>query len=227
MLVLLGRGPLRRALRSLAESRDVPLSVAKPHDESLFERALGCDAVIYAPASNVLAGTLTPKPAPERMRSVVGASSAPGCSMIVAVVPNSGAYDTELDVLRRSGKPYAIVKTAPLIDEVAAEVASADANALFVPRTGNVEVARASDVAEVIFAAVGAESHGGVSTVPCRSVDLATLFREAAAFSAKPVRVLGVWPPLHRAVRPVARWLRGGEPRALTLAMDLEERLAS
>lgn len=222
MLLLLERSPLRRVLRELAKSRDIPVALGRPGDDALFERALGCDTIVYAPASSLLSGTLEPRPDPGRMRRVIGAAHAPGCSLIVLVVPAAGTYDTELDVLRRSGKPYVVVTAPPLIEELSAEIAKTDAAALWLPRTGNIDVGRAVDLAETVLEASRAENHGGVTAAPSRKADLATLFREAAAESPKPVRVVPVWPPLHRAIRPIARWLRGSEPSVLTLAARLE-----
>lgn len=226
MLLLLERGPLRRAIRALSKARAAESSLARSSDGNLFDRALGCGTLVYAPASNVLSGTLDARPAPERMRAVLGAASAPGCSTIVFVAPSSGTYDTEIELLRRSGKPYVVVSTPPLLEEIAAEIGKTETSALWIPRTGRMEVARAADVAEMVFAASETEFQGRVMKVPSRSADLATLFRDAAAQSAKPIRVFPVWPALHRAVRPIARFLRGREPKALTLAAELERRLA-
>src|ERR1044071_1615504 len=169
MLLLVERGPLRRAIRELAKNRARKSSLARWSDENLFERALGCGTLVYAPASNLLSGTLDARPAPDRMRAVLGAACAPGCSTIVFVAPSSGTYDAELELLRRSGKPYVVVSTPPLLEELASEIAKTETRALWVPRTGNIEVAFAADVAESVFSASETELQGRVMRVPTRS----------------------------------------------------------
>lgn len=127
----------------------------------------------------------------------------------------------ELDVLRRAGKPYVVVSAPPLLEEIGATIAG-DAGTLWIPESGSIEAAHASDVARAVLAASESEYQGRVERVHGDQMDLATLFREAAGTSAREVRVRGVWPPLHRAIRPVARWLRRGEPPGLSLASELE-----
>jgi hypothetical protein len=74
--------------------------------------------VVDAPAARLLDGFLDPQPDPARMRRALGAASAPGVGSIVVVVPIGRAYDTEIDVLRRHGKPFVIVESPLLFEEV-------------------------------------------------------------------------------------------------------------
>lgn len=226
MLLLLSKSPLRKAIRELLRSEGLACSLARPDADDLFEQAAGCETIIYAPSSTLLDGTLAGTPRPDRMRAVLGAANAPGCSTVVVVVPSTEAYEPELDVLRRAGKPYVVVVAPPLIEEVGARIAG-DAGTLWIPETGAIEGAHASDVARAVLDACESEYQGRVERVRGEQMDLATLFREAADASARKVRVRGVWPPLHRAIRPVARWLRGEEPHALSLASDLERACAA
>jgi len=224
MLLLVEKSPLRKAIRNLLSERGYDHALGNPNTEHLFDKALGCETIIYAPTSSMLFGSLAPEPTPARMRAVVGAANAPGCKSIVVVVPKSGDYEPELDVLRRDGKPYVIVRAPPLVEEVGAELANGDHDSLWIAKGGNVEAAHAKEVAEVVLAAVHSQYHGRVEDVQGAHMDMATLFREAAHVGGSQVRVHSVWPPLHRIVRPVARWFNGGEPAALTLAVTLENR---
>lgn len=227
MLLLLDKSPLRRAVRALLRARSLPYTLGNDRAPDLFERALDCDTLVYAPTSNLLAGWLEPRPDPERMRTVLAASCAPGCSTLVVVVPSAAAYEPELDILRRDGKPYVIVEAMPLVEEFGCEIAKAGATPLWLPRSGSVPVTRADAVARAVLDASETEFQGRVHVVPATPHDLATLFRDAARATGAGVRVHAVWPPLHRIMRPVARWVLGTEPPALALAAKLEQQSAA
>lgn len=222
MLLVLAKTPLRKAIRSALRERGIPMTSGRPDSEDLFERALDCDTLVYAPASNLLKGTLQPRPRPDRMRAVLRAANAPGCSTVVVVVPDVPSYQSEIDVLQSSGKPYVVVCAPPMVEEIGAQVASDGAGSLWIPRGGSVRASDARDVARAVLRASETEWQGRIETVESRETDLATLFRHAAESVGGRVRVHPVWPPLHRVIRPVARWLRRGEPRALSLASSLE-----
>lgn len=207
-------GPLRIAIADRLRAMGLSANAAVPRDD-WFEAAMGAECVVYAPAARLLDGLLDPQPDPARMRRALGAASAPGVGSIVVVVPIGRAYDTEIDVLRRHGKPFVIVESPLLFEEVAAHLHESD---LWLPRSGRVAACAATDVAELVATAVAEEPHGRTLTVDAVEMDLATLFRRAADTTAGNVHVHGVPRFLHDVTRPLARWIRGDEPQALALA---------
>jgi hypothetical protein len=224
MLLVLDKSPLRKALRALLRERRRSFALGKVRSEDLFERALDCGTMVYAPTSSLLDGWLQPCPDPDRMRDVLSASRAPGCTTLVTVVPSASAYEAELDVLRRDGKPYVIVEAAPSVEDFAREIGRGDSDRLWIPREGSVAVTHVRDVAQAVIDASETELQGRVHPVATHTRDVAALFREAADVAGRGSKVRGVWPPLHRVVRPVVRWFRGTEPAALALADMLAER---
>lgn len=213
-LLTFDAGPLRSAIADRLQAMGLSVNAAAP-SEDWFEAALGAGCVVYAPAARLLDGCLDPQPDPARMRRALGASSAPGVGSIVVVVPTGRAYDVELDVLRRHGKPFVIVESPLLFEEVAAHLHEAN---LWLPRSGRITACAASAVAEVVAAAVAEEPHGRTLAVEAVEMDLATLFRQAAGSTARNVHVRGVPRFLHNVTRPLARLIRGDEPQALALA---------
>lgn len=217
MLLLIPKGPLRKAIRSALAERGEDYQLGAASDDGLFERALGQDTLVYAPARSLLAGRLDPSPDPGRMRRVIGAAAAPGCSTVVVVVPEGTGYDPELDVLRKAGKPYVIVSAPPLFEEVGVVLARSGGG-VWVPRGGSIRVASASAVAHAVLAASSSEWQGRVEAVEGDVLELHEAFSRAAKSSRRKVSVHAVWPPLHRVVDPVVRWLNGSEPPASALA---------
>lgn len=223
MLLVMRKGPLRKAIRGAATARGRDCQLASPLADDLFERALGREALVYAPARSLLSGWLQPAPDPDRMRRVVGAAAAPGCSLVVCILPAGTGHDAEVEVLRRSGKPYIIVSAPPLLEEVGLELARTG-SAVWIPRGGRVRVASAEAVARAALDATESEWQGRVERVEGDVLDLPEAFERAARTTRRDIRVHAVWPPLHRVALPVARWLSGGrEPPASKLAGALLE----
>jgi hypothetical protein len=69
-----------------------------------------------------------------------------------------------------------------------------------------------------LAAALSTEEQGRVWELPSETFDVASLFVAASGLSGAPVRVRPVQPLVYRVMRPVARWLKGGEPPLLELA---------
>jgi hypothetical protein len=100
-MLIAAEGPLREALRAAFEGGDPRIA---PFDHpDLFGTAMGAGAIVYAPSA----------PAdPERMRRVLGATNAPGVTLIVVVRPPGDDFEPEERILRRDGKPF-VVLAAP------------------------------------------------------------------------------------------------------------------
>lgn len=119
ILGVMSDGPLASAIReAIGEMPQTVRSVRLRSSGELFMAALGCRALVCASAHSMLAGQLTPRPSPERMRAVVRAARAPGVKLVVAVVPSGEAYAEEERVLKGDRNPFVILRCAPLIEEL-------------------------------------------------------------------------------------------------------------
>jgi hypothetical protein len=92
-----------------------------------------------------------------------------------------------------------------------------DERTLWIPQGSAIRTCTANELAEAVCAALSDEAQGRTHEVASRPVDLAALVRTAAQSSGSSLRVHSVPTPLFRLARPVARWIKGKEPIALTL----------
>lgn len=215
MVVLVAEaGPLRSAI---AEGlRGAGHEVTRwGADDDLFDVSVGARALVYVPFDTSIDARLRPGPDPERARRVLGAAKAPGVEVVIFVLPARG-YEAEEALLRRDGKPYVVVR-APLVLEELAEVLARDGSpSLWLPREGRVSVGRAEEVGRAVAEAIETEEQGGDLCVASVEMSAPELFEQASQLAGD-VKVHAVRPSIYRMVRPIARWLRGGEPAALGL----------
>ncbi len=155
ILSLSGEGPLGRALHAKLAEAGEQVRVASPADDDLFNKANGARAIVYLPAPNLLEGRLRPQPSVERMRAVLGATNAPGVGLLIMVAP-AGYEDEEL-ALRKYGIPYVVLRTPPLLEEVADDPALHERCSVWLPRGHRVAVGSAETVASEIVRALGDE----------------------------------------------------------------------
>ena len=214
MLLIAEEGPLRAAIESELREAGIPTQVAPVDHDDLWLAAKGHEAVVYLPAGSLLDGHLAPTPDPTRMDEVLGAAGAPGVEVVVPVFPLGEAWNAEMDVMKRHGRPYAALRAHPLLEEIA-ELVPADARTLLLPRVGNAAYCRAATVATAVREAVHTEQQGRVSEVETESSDVAALVQRAAEAMQAPVRVRALWPWLFRLARPLFRWLRRREAQLL------------
>jgi len=192
-----------------------------PTDDDLFGKACGCRTIIYLPASSLLDGRLQPKPSADRMRAVLGATNAPGVELLVVATPPG--YEEEELALRKYGCPYVVLRTPPLIEEVAADPALHERCAVWLPRGRNVAVSTASRVADEIARVMGDDSMQGATVdAPSQTMDAAEVLRQAAARGAR-ASVRTVSPVIDDVVRRVGRLFGVSEPPIV----GLHGRLAS
>lgn len=198
------------------------VSRAAPSDPDLFSGALGRQAIVFVPRRNLLTAQLESGGGLERIdvEALLGATRAPGVELLVAALPEAPEFDALVEAIQRHGKPYAIVRTPGLMEEVAQTLEHGE-QTLWLPRTGSVRISRADALAAAVVAALETDDQGRVTPVPSESFDVASLFDAAARGSGGQVRVRAVAPSVYRMVRPVARWLKGGEPRPLAFADQL------
>jgi hypothetical protein len=210
-------GILRDAIETTLRKKGHPTEVAPPSDDDLFGVALGKKAIVYIAAPRILDGWLAPRADLERLRAAIGAAQAPGIELIVAVFPAGQGYAAEEAALKVEGTPYIILHAPPLSEEIAQEVERDDERTLWVPQGSAVRTCTANELAEAVCAALSDEAQGRTHEVASRPVDWAALVRTAGQSSRRSLRVHSVPPTLFRLARPVARWMKGKEPVALSL----------
>ena len=226
MSLLVGEaGPLTRALQEQLERSEGSLAIARPSDPDLFQRALGHRAILYVPASSILARKLDPEPDPGRIRAVLGASNAPGVRVLVAVLPEG--YEAEIDAIRRFGTPYVILEAPPLLEEVAQAMAAEAGKTLWLPQRGRLMSAQAEAVAREAVGAIDSQWQGRV--IPIRGQELGpkSLFEQAAAGAGLRLRIHRISASLFRWFGRLRRWLGGPVPASRALVERLFPELGS
>lgn len=189
-----------------------------PDDPDLFAHAVGCGAIVFSPERSLLSARLAPAPgAHEHVADVLRAAGAPGVQLLVAVLADGPGFDAAREAIERRGRPYVILRAPGLLEDVS-EALRSDAGTLWLPRAGEVHVCRGGALSDAVAEALVTERQGCVVAVPGETFDVARLFATASELAGGQVRVRPVAPLMFRLVRPVARWLRAGEPPPLSLA---------
>lgn len=190
----------------------------------LFSAALGNRAIVFVPAANLLSAQLSNQGDPQRVDALIDpvlrAARAPGVELLVAALPEADPSDRIVEAIQRDGKPYAIMRTPGLMEEVAQTLEQGEGT-LWLPRTGAVNISSASALAAAVAKALETEEQGRVETLPSQRFDVAGLFAAASNAAGGRVRVRAVSPFVYHALRPVARWLKGREPPPLAFADQL------
>lgn len=218
LVVVTERGPLARALESEARRRGWDVVFASPDDDDLFMKALDQRAVVYVAAPTVLSGIVDPAPDVGRVAVALSAANAPGVEVLVAVFPGGDAYTDEKVAIRKYGKPYVMVELPLVLEELGEAMDGDGAESIWVPNSGRVLAVRARKAARAVLDASVSELQGQVHVLDAKPLDARALFARAANAVGRELSVHAVAPALHRAVRPLAKWIRGGEPKALALA---------
>jgi hypothetical protein len=220
VLLVADEGGAASLIEAVLVARGYGVTRAPLSEPDLFSQALGRQAIVFVPTSNLLSAQLANAPSDDAVHAVLRAARAPGVQLLVAALPAASSFDGIVDAIAREGKPYVIARTPGLMEEVAEAIRHGE-RTLWLPRTGRVEVSRGSALANAMVHALQTEEQGRVVRVPSESFDLAGLFAAASHVIGGPVRVRAVTPLVYRMVRPVARWLNGGEPAPLALADQL------
>jgi len=222
LLLVADEGIGARRLEAALVAQGHSVNRAAPDDADLFSSALGRQAIVFVPCRSLLSAELSGEGGVRRVdvEAVLGAARAPGVELLVAALPEAPEFDGLVDAIQRHGKPYVIVRAPGLMEEVAQTLELAE-QTLWLPRTGSVRVARADALAAAVVAALDAEDQGRVTPVKSERFDVASLFDAAARSRGGKVRVRAVAPAVYRMLRPVARWLKRGEPAPLAFADQL------
>ena len=122
-----------------------------------------------------------------------------------------------------------VLRAPPLLDEVVAQMGMGGREALWVPRSGVVEITDGDRLSAKVLRAIDGEQDGSTLRASGEILDAPTLFARAvnlfAASGVAPrLHIHGVWPPLYRFTRSLLRLLGRPEPAALTLWDKLGQR---
>ena len=225
VLLVADEGGTASLIEAVLVARGYRVTRVPTSEPDLFSYALGREAIVFVPASNLLSAQLGMDAGGGVVHDVLRAARAPGVGVVVAALPDAPSFDPIVDAIAREGKPYVIVRAPGLVEEVAETIRHAE-QTLWLPRIGRVPVSRGHALAEALVAALETEEQGRIVRVRSESFDVAGLFAAASDAIGGHVRVRGVTPFVYRVVRPVARWLKRGEPAPLAFADQLLARQA-
>jgi hypothetical protein len=214
-----GNSPLGLAVRQAIRAKGEEVRVAavgEPAD--LFMAALDCRAIVCTASANMLEGKLDPSPSPERMKTIVRASNAPGVRLVVLVVPSGDDYVDEELVLKKDGIPYVILRCAPLLEELAEATNFHVTGSLWLERGRTTEISTCADLAAAVLEALeGGCPQGATVEVPAVKLDLAEAIRRAARVAGARTEVRVTPAAVSTAYRALAGWLGLSKPPALAL----------
>jgi hypothetical protein len=207
ILVLCSPGHVFTAVNDALESLEEP-SRQYVSDVELAVQARHCRAVVYAPDARLLDAYGLTTPDPDRMHEVLRAARAPGVERLVVVVTTDMPWQEEERLIRSSGVPFAIVRCAPLVDELADATNLHTARSVWLERGGDVELASRPALARAIRSALLFESVCGTTiVVPAVRMDIGEAMQRAAAVAGAAVRIHVAAPGISASMRRLYAWL--------------------
>ena len=210
ILVLCSPGHVATAVRDAFEGLDEDVRLADPASE-LFTEAIGCSAILYVPEPRLLDVRGVAMATDARMRDVIRVAYARGVKHVVIVEPITSARAQGERRLQRDGVDCTIVRSAPLIDELADAMNLHTARSVWLPRGRSVELtSRAALARSIRFALLFNELRGAVVHVPAERMEVAEAMRRAAAIAGASVKVRASAPVIARAVRRIHSWFGAG-----------------
>jgi hypothetical protein len=211
-------GHVASAIHDAAEILREEVRIASVTDPDLFTHALGSRAIVYVPEPRLL--DAREECDPERMRAVVRASHAPGAGRVVVVFPQSDAWSDETRVLQRDGVGYTILRTRPLIDELADATNLHAARSVWLPRGKTADLVSRAALAAAIRDGIARDDWCGATIdVPSEAMEIAEAMRRAAEIAGAGVRVHVTSPSVSFAMRKLSLWM-GLEPPELEALCD-------
>jgi hypothetical protein len=219
-------GHVASAIREAAELLGEELRTASATDPDLFMHALGCRAIVFAPEPRLL--DAAEQCQPERMGAIVRASHAPGMARVVVVFPQGEAWRDEALVLEKDGVGYTILRSPPVVEELADATNLHAARSVWLPRGRRVDLVSRAELAAAIRDGITREDWCGATIdVPSESMEIADALKRAGEIAGAGVRVYATSPSVSFAMRKLSRWM-GLEPPELEQLCDrLGGRLAS
>lgn len=218
ILIVCTPGHVAFAIHDAAETLGDEVRTASVTDPDLFTHALGCRALVYVAESRLL--DAHEGAAPERMRAVVRASHAPGVGRVVAVFPQGEAWREEAGMLRTDGVGYTILRSRPLIDELADATNLHAARSIWLPQGKMVDLVSRAALAAAIRDGITRDDWCGATVdVPSEAMDLGEAMRRASEITGAGVRVHITSPSVSFAMRKLSLWM-GLEPPELEALCD-------
>lgn len=206
ILALCAPGHIATAIGEAAASLGETVRASTSIDDDLFMQALGCRAIVYVAEPRLIDARDIPNA--DRMRAVVRASHAPGVQHVVAVLPQGDAWCEEALPLQKDGVGYTILRSRPLLDELADATNFHAARAVWVPRGKPVDlVPRPALAAAIRDAIVRDDWCGATIDVPSERMEIADAMRRAAEIAGAGVRVHATSPSMSVAMSKLSLWM--------------------
>jgi hypothetical protein len=162
------------------------------------------------------------------MRHVVSAAQAPGIQHVVVIAPPGEAWDEEHLILKKNGVGYTILRTGPLVDEVADATNLHTARAVWLPRGTTVRLASTEGLASAIHDALTRDDWCGATIdVPVESMDLGEALQRAATIAGAPLRVHVTSASMSFAMRKLSLWMGLAPPEIEQLCDRLGTRASA
>lgn len=220
ILDVCGSGHVAAAAREAAEGLGRPILAATLEDD-LFAKAAEQSsevAIVFALEPRLL------EPANQgssgRIDAVLRGAHAPRVRRLVVVCPTGEGWDAELRALQRDGAPYTIVRSRPLLEEVADTIAPGSGRSIWLPRGKTVELASRAALAEAIRDAIARDDTcGSTLTVSTERLDLGEAMRRASTLAGADLRVHVAPPGISFAMRKLSSWM-GRESPAIEALCD-------
>lgn len=164
--IVMRRGHLRTAIeKELVARGESYRSIDHPDQADLFALAIDSRAIIHVVDRDVpLADVLRAMAAPGRRRLI----------LVCAAATSGGVTE-----VRRSGVPYIVFKTPPLLEELGDRLVAAAPASLWYPSDARDHVVRSEDLARDIARAIDADSDGSLVEVAGEIVTRKQLVRPA------------------------------------------------
>lgn len=182
----------------------------------LSAEAAGCRAIVYVPEPRLLEVGARGAAGIARVGEVMRAAQAPGIERVVVVLP-AAAHPVEDERALRETDGCTLVRSAPLVDELADATNLHTARSVWLARGRHIELTSRPALARSIRAALlWNELRGASVGVPSERMEMAEAMRRAAAIAGATVKVHATVPAVSRVVRMLYGWL-GVRPEAETL----------
>lgn len=207
ILVLCPPGHIGSTIRDTVESLGETVRTASVEDPDLFMHAVGCRTIVYAAVPRLLDAEACCQP--ERMRAVVRASHAPGVERVVVIFPQDDAWHEDALVLQKDGVGYTILRSRPLVDELADATNLHTARSVWLPRGKSIDlVSRATLAAAIRDGIARDDCCGATIDVPSERMEIGEALKRAADIAgAAGVRVHVTSPSISFAMRKLSLWM--------------------
>lgn len=222
ILVACSPGHVRLAVKDALETLHAEYTETDARDPGLPTRVRGCRAVVYAPEPRLLDAKSGAAGRAERMRGVVRSSRASGVGHLVVVESGASSCIEEEGVLEDGRVGFTIVRSPPLLDELADATNLHTAGALWLPSGREVVVATRPALATAVRHALTRDDlKGRAVAVREERLPVGEAMRRAAAIAGARVRVHVTARALSSAIRKLHAWMGIARPELDALWEEL------